>query len=84
MWREGKVGKEFIVITKEPFGDVVRIHDRMPVMLRTDHLEAWLSGAMPIEALASLDYECYGEPCEKPEPALKDATGEQMSLLDHP
>jgi len=65
LWRDGKDGREFVVITKEPYGDVVRIHDRMPVILRIDRLEDWLSGAMPIEGLADLDYECAGEPCDR-------------------
>lgn len=64
LWREGKGGKEFVVITKEPCGGVKEIHDRMPVILRTSQLEAWLSGAMHISDLASLDYECTAEPCD--------------------
>jgi len=62
LYREGKDRREFVIITKDPVGDVVDIHDRMPVILRTDQLETWLSGAMPIENLASLDYDCSGTP----------------------
>jgi putative SOS response-associated peptidase YedK len=80
LWRDGKDGREFVVITKEPYGEVVGIHDRMPVMLRTDQLEGWLNGSMPIEELATLDYNCRGEPCEEPE--QKDTGGsEQISLF---
>ena len=82
LWREGNDGKEFVVITKEPYGDVSRIHDRMPVMLRTDQLDAWLSGAMPIAELASLNYECMGEPCEPLEQTPDDNAGRQMTLFD--
>lgn len=82
LWREGKEGREFVIITKDPFGDITGIHDRMPVMLKTNQLEAWLNGAMPIEALASLDYECIGEPCEEPALAKKESEPEQMNLLD--
>ncbi|MDR2569545.1 MAG: SOS response-associated peptidase [Oscillospiraceae bacterium] len=64
LWRDGKKGKEFVIITKEPVGDVANIHDRMPVILETDKLEAWLSGAMPIIALATLDHECTAAPQE--------------------
>ena len=79
LWRDGRDGREFVVITKDPVGQVADIHNRMPVMLRTDQLEAWLSGAMPIEALASLDYDCTGAPCEE---VPKDAgESEQMSLF---
>ena len=82
LWREGKDGREFVVITKDPVGDIADIHDRMPVMLRTDQLEAWLSGAMSIEALASLEYECFGEPCEElPPPKKEDSGVEQMTLF---
>ena len=80
LYRDGKDGREFVVITKDPVGQVKSIHDRMPVMLRTDQLEDWLSGAMPVEALSSLDYECIGTPCD--EPAEPKAGGsEQMSMF---
>jgi putative SOS response-associated peptidase YedK len=80
LWRDGKDGREFVIITKDPFGDVVGIHDRMPVMLRVDQLEPWLSGDMPIDELASLDYDCFGEPCEDTEKKETNG-GEQMSLF---
>ena len=70
LYKDGKNGREFVVITKEAYGGVKDIHGRMPVMLRTDQLEAWLSGVMPVEALTSLDFECSGTPCgedEKPD-----------------
>ena len=66
LYRDGKDGREFVIITKNPVGDVVEIHDRMPVILVVNQLESWLSGEMPIDALASLDYDCYGESCEAP------------------
>jgi putative SOS response-associated peptidase YedK len=81
LWRDGKDGREFVVITKEPFGDVINIHDRMPVILRTDQIEGWLSGAMPIEDLAGIEYECFGEPCEGFEDT-QDNVDKQMSLFD--
>jgi len=94
LWREGNNGREFVIITKDPFGDVVDIHDRMPVMLRTDQLEDWLSGAMAVEELMLLDYECVGEPwnqrtSEPAEPttaharnAAGSAEDDQLSLED--
>lgn len=36
------------------------------MVLGVDQLEAWLSGDMPVEVLASLDYECVGESCGEP------------------
>jgi putative SOS response-associated peptidase YedK len=75
LWREGKAGREFVVVTKEPTGPIADIHDRMPVMLRTDQLEDWLSGKMPIESLAGMEYECVGEAFEQPDDVF-----EQLSL----
>ena len=73
LYRDGKSGREFVIITKSPFGDVTEIHDRMPVILHTDKLESWLDGTMPIDELASLDYECIVDTCEEP-------SFEQLSL----
>jgi putative SOS response-associated peptidase YedK len=64
LWRDGKDGREFVIITKEPVGDVAKIHNRMPVLLKTDQLEEWLSGVMPIELLASFNYDCTATPYE--------------------
>jgi len=80
LWREGRTGREFVIITKNPYGAVVEIHDRMPVILRTDQLEAWLSGSMPIDELKSLDYDCINEPCVEDNADVKEAM-EQMTLF---
>ena len=77
----GMDGREFVVITKEPTGQIRDIHDRMPVMLRTDQLEAWLSGEMPIEALEHLEYECTGVPCEEAVKKVETGDKEQMSMF---
>jgi len=83
LWREGKDGREFVIITKEPYGEVVDIHDRMPVILRADQLESWLSGAMPIEMLASIDFSCVGEPLEEPvDFSTESSDFVQMTLFD--
>jgi len=83
LWREGLEGKEFVVITKEPVGSIVDIHNRMPVMLRTDQLESWLSGEMSIEELSGLEFECLGTPMEEPSynnlHVDKDNGGEQQT-----
>ena len=65
LWRDGINGKEFVIITKEPFGEIKDIHDRMPVILKTDQIEAWLSGKMVIEELSTLDHDCTGTPSEE-------------------
>jgi putative SOS response-associated peptidase YedK len=59
--KQGANGQEFVIITKEPVGDITHIHDRMPVILSEDRLTDWLSGAMPAEALPSVEYECISE-----------------------
>ncbi|WP_044917077.1 SOS response-associated peptidase [Oribacterium sp. FC2011] len=33
----------FVILTKEPTAELSRIHDRMPVMLPKDKIEAWIS-----------------------------------------
>jgi hypothetical protein len=53
----------------------------MPVMLRTDQLEAWLSGQMPIEQLPVIDFECTGFPCDDGT-GEQDGDCEQISLFD--
>jgi putative SOS response-associated peptidase YedK len=80
LYRDGKDGREFVIITKDPVGQITEIHDRMPVMLRVDQLEDWLSGAMPVEALASMDYDCAGAPCEAPD-IPKTESSEQISMF---
>jgi len=67
LYRDGADGCEFVIITKDPVGDIADIHDRMPVILKVEQIGLWLSGAMPVEGLVSLDYECIAKPCETPE-----------------
>ena len=84
LWREGNNGREFVIITKEPVGEVVDIHERMPVILRADQLESWLRGAMPIEMLASMDFSCVGEPLEEPVDFSQESSDfVQMTLFDN-
>jgi len=64
LYREGKIGREFVIITKDPVESIAAIHDRMPVILQVDQLEEWLSGEMPAEVLTATDYDCIGEPFE--------------------
>jgi len=83
LWREGKNGKEFVIITKDPVGEIVDIHDRMPVIIRSDQLEDWLCGAMPVEALASLNYDCVGEEVNKINPKkMNSSSNKQLTLFD--
>lgn len=48
-------GEAFTIITMPATGDVVRIHDRMPVALDDDALKVWLNqGVQPAEAYERL------------------------------
>ena len=43
----------FTVITREPAGEVCRIHDRMPLMLPADRIDEWINPAVKPEPLLS-------------------------------
>ena len=73
LYRDSSGGREFVIITKSPHGDVTEIHDRMPVILHTDQLESWLDGSMPIDGLSSIEYDCILDPCDE-------ASFEQLTL----
>ncbi|MCL1883315.1 MAG: SOS response-associated peptidase [Defluviitaleaceae bacterium] len=64
LYRDGEDGREFVIITKGAYGEVVPIHDRMPVILRADQIEAWLSGELSPEEIANLDFNVDVNPCE--------------------
>jgi len=82
LYRDGSNGREFVIITKDPTGDMADIHDRMPVILKVEQVGPWLNGAMPIEELASLDYECMAKPCETPETNNNDYKQLTLDLLE--
>ena len=75
--RNGKAGREFVIITKNPVHGISDIHDRMPVLLCINQLESWLNGSMPTGELQGLDYDCAAEPFARPEPS---GALEQMTL----
>lgn len=56
--------REFVIITKEATGEISRIHDRMPVILRVDQIEAWLIGKMTPEDIVNLEYDVSVLPCD--------------------
>ena len=35
----------FVILTKEPTAELSKIHDRMPLMLPKDKIDAWISPA---------------------------------------
>jgi putative SOS response-associated peptidase YedK len=53
LYRETKDGREFVIITKDAHGDILQIHDRMPVILRTDQIEPWLNGTLSPNEIVS-------------------------------
>jgi putative SOS response-associated peptidase YedK len=52
------------VIIKEAFGDVEKIHNRMPVILRAEQIENWLNGNLPPEEITRLDFNANIAPCK--------------------
>ena len=61
---ESGFSREFVIITKESVRDINRIHSRMPVLLRTDQIEPWLSGRLSPEDLVHSYYEIEISPAE--------------------
>lgn len=83
LYRDYDGEREFVIITKEASGAVTEVHDRMPVILRVDQLEAWLSGVMTPDELGNMDFGNTAiAPIEEPQSdAGKDEDGGQISLF---
>jgi len=64
LYQEGKDGREFVIITKDSVGDVAVVHDRMPVILKTDQLESWLNGSLTPDDITQMDFNANVAPCE--------------------
>jgi putative SOS response-associated peptidase YedK len=64
LYRDTQEGREFVIITKDAYGDVVDIHDRMPVILRADQIEPWLNGMLSPEVITKMDFNVTVTPCE--------------------
>ncbi len=64
LYRDTKDGREFVIITKEASGEMARIHDRIPVILRVNQIESWLSGKLSADDLIKLDYDVTVTPCD--------------------
>jgi len=64
LYRDGENGREFVIITKDAYGDAVKIHDRMPVILRVDQIESWLSGELSPDEITKMDFNVLVSPCE--------------------
>ena len=56
--------REFVIFTKESVGELAKIHDRMPVILRAEQIEAWLTGEITPEDIEKMDYNVVVMPVE--------------------
>lgn len=74
LYRETEEGREFVILTKKATGEMKKIHDRMPVILRVEQLEKWLSGEMLPDDLEKLEYNVAIAPCE-------DDNSDQLNLF---
>jgi len=61
---ENEIVREFVIITKEATGDMAKIHDRMPVMLRIEQIEPWLTGEILPEDIEKFEFDVSVNPCE--------------------
>ena len=75
LYRDTDDGREFVIITKESSGEMAKIHDRVPVILRTYEIESWLNGKLDPDDLAALDYDLSVVACD-------DEGVTQLSLWD--
>jgi len=64
LYQETENGREFIIITKEAEGDVVDVHDRMPVILRANQIEDWLSGKLLPDDIVKQEFNASVAPCD--------------------
>jgi putative SOS response-associated peptidase YedK len=67
--------REFVIITKEATGEMAKIHDRMPVILRVEQIESWLTGVMTPEDIEKMEFDVAVNPCDEGN------TEEQISLF---
>ena len=64
LYRKTADGREFVIITKDAYGDVTDIHDRMPVILRANQIEDWLCGKLSPDEITKMDYNVSAVPFE--------------------
>lgn len=67
--------REFVIITKEVTGEMAKIHDRMPVILRVEQIEPWLTGVITPKDIEKMDFDVSVNPCDEGD------TEEQISLF---
>ena len=64
LYRDNGDEREFVIITKEATGEMAKIHARIPVILRTDQIESWLTGEITPEDITNINYDVNVTPCE--------------------
>ena len=64
LYQDASDGREFVIITKDAYGDVTEIHDRMPVILRANQIEDWLSGKLSPDDIVKMDFNVAVKPYE--------------------
>lgn len=64
LYRNTEDGREFVIITKEATGEMKKIHDRIPVILRVDQIESWLSGKLSPKDIEKIEFDVTVTPCE--------------------
>ena len=75
LYQDTENGREFVIITKDSAGEMAKIHDRMPVILRANQIEDWLNGNINPKDLLNMEYDLTVMPCDEDEVA-------QLSLFD--
>ena len=70
-------GDRCSIVTAQPNRWVEPIHDRMPLLLRFDEVDAWLDGAQPPSAASTAGYELL----VRPERSDDAAAPRQLSLF---
>ena len=62
--------REFVIITKDAAGEMTKVHDRMPVILRQEQIEDWLTGEIAPEDIVKMDFDVKVVPLEDENPQL--------------
>lgn len=60
-----RIVREFVILTKEATGEMSKIHDRMPVILRVEQIEPWLTGEMTPEDIEEMEFDVSVNPCDE-------------------
>lgn len=79
IYHASEQGDEFAILTREAQGCMLGIHDRMPVLIRQEDVEAWLFSGDEAEEL--LNSSLQGLKRERAEDRGKEEEYEQLSLF---